>query len=151
MLSEIIPLLTVISALRAAGRNSGHFWQAKPQPTGVGGGAGSRRTQEPGCQAARLTLQLGRRSTDYRSEVLLPKRRLQTTNAMAAHTHKPTPAIAHGTSTYPKVPISATQANTDKILIGHLSEATLHRGESRLSPDPATVTRLAQVTPRPPD
>jgi hypothetical protein len=70
---------------------------------------------------------------------------------MVAHTHKPTPASAHGTSTYPKVTISATQANMDKFLIGYLSEETL----DEMSPDcrltGRTRTRLAQVTPHPPD
>jgi hypothetical protein len=47
---------------------------------------------------------------------------------MVANTHNPAPATAHDTPIYPRVTISATQANIYKALIG-ISEETPHRCE----------------------
>jgi hypothetical protein len=56
--------------------------------------------------------------------------RLQTKiRQMVPNTHNPAPAIAHDTSMDATVTINATQANMDKILIGHLSEETPHQGQ----------------------
>jgi hypothetical protein len=50
------------------------------------------------------------------------------TTVMVANTHNPAPATAHDTPIYPRVTISATQANIYKALIG-ISGETPHRCE----------------------